>query len=67
MDREPLTGQYKWDIETGEFHIVASEATETPNLEKQASLLQWAEDIRKLENWKGEKYADREGWRKYYL
>jgi hypothetical protein len=23
MDRKPLTGQYKWGLETGEFHIVA--------------------------------------------
>jgi hypothetical protein len=52
MDREPLTGQCKWEMDTREFHVVPSEATETPNLERQGNLLGWGEDMKRLEEWK---------------
>jgi hypothetical protein len=58
MAGKQLTGQYRWNIDTGESHIVGSKATETPNLERQGNLLDWAEDIKRLEEWKGGKSHD---------
>jgi hypothetical protein len=48
-----LTGQYKFNLDTGQVYVVGSKATEHPNLEKQASLLDWAEAQAKLERWQG--------------
>jgi hypothetical protein len=49
--RKPINGQYKLNLDTGQVYLVGTKATEHPNLEKQASLLQWAEDREKLERW----------------
>jgi hypothetical protein len=49
--KKPLTGQYKFNLDTGQVYVVGSKATEVPNLEKQASFLDWAEDRVKLEWW----------------
>jgi hypothetical protein len=49
--KKPLTGQYKFNLDTGQVYVVGSKATEVPSLEKQASLLQWGEDRAKLERW----------------
>jgi hypothetical protein len=49
--KKPLTGQYKFNLDTGQVYVVGSKATEHPNLEKQASLFDWAEDRVKLERW----------------
>jgi hypothetical protein len=49
--RKPLSGQYRLNLDTGHIYIVGSQASEHPNLEKQASLLQWGEDKVKLERW----------------
>ena len=49
---EPLSGQYKWNPETGQFSVVGSEATERPNLERQGNLLGWGEDTAKLAKWR---------------
>jgi hypothetical protein len=51
MKKKPLTGQYKFNLATGQVYVVGSKATEHPNQEKQASLLQWGEDRAKLERW----------------
>jgi hypothetical protein len=47
----PLAGQYKFNPDTGKVYLVASEATESPQLERQANLLQWGQDREKLERW----------------
>jgi hypothetical protein len=52
--KKPISGQYKVNLDTGEFYVVGSKATERPSLEKQASLLQWGEDKVKLERWQSE-------------
>jgi hypothetical protein len=49
--KKSLTGQYKFNLDTGQICVVGSKATEHPNLEKQASLLDWAEAQAKLERW----------------
>jgi hypothetical protein len=49
--KKPLTGRYKFNLDTGQVYVVGSKATEVPNLEKQGSLLQWGEDRAKLEGW----------------
>jgi hypothetical protein len=49
--KKPRTGQYRINLDTGKVYVVGSKATETPNLEKQASLLQWGEDVFKLRLW----------------
>ncbi len=49
--RNQLTGQYKWNPETGKISIVGSKATERPNREKQGSLLDWGEAQIKLLRW----------------
>jgi hypothetical protein len=49
--KKPLTGQYKFNLDTGQVHVVGSKATEHPNLEKQASSLDWAEARAKPERW----------------
>jgi hypothetical protein len=49
--KRPLTGQHKFNLDTGQVYVVGSKATEHPNLERQASLLQWGEDRAKLEQW----------------
>ena len=46
-----LSGQYKWNPDTGGFSVVGSEATERPNLERQGSLLGWGEETVKLAAW----------------
>jgi hypothetical protein len=51
MKKKPLTGQYKFNLDTGQVYVVGSKATETPNLERQASLLKWGEERAKLERW----------------
>jgi hypothetical protein len=51
--KKSLTGQYKFNLDTGQVYVVGSKATEHPNLEKQASLLDWAEARAKLEQWQG--------------
>jgi hypothetical protein len=51
--KETINGQYKINLDTGDIYVVGSQATERPNLEKQASLLDWAEDRVKLEQWGG--------------
>jgi hypothetical protein len=51
MKKKPLTGQYKYNLDTGQVYVVGSKATETPNLERQASLLKWGEERAKLERW----------------
>ena len=50
--KKQLTGQYKIDPFTGKSYVVASMATERPNLEKQADLLDWASATEKLKKWK---------------
>jgi hypothetical protein len=52
--KKSLTGQYKFNLDTGQVYVVGSKATEHPNLEKQASLLDWAEARAKLERWQGD-------------
>jgi hypothetical protein len=49
--KKPLTGQYKFNLDTGRVSVVGSKATETPPLERQASLLEWGEDRAKLRRW----------------
>jgi hypothetical protein len=49
--RKPRTGQYRFNLDTGKVYVVESKATETPNLEGQASLLQWGGDMVKLRLW----------------
>ncbi|HZA25813.1 MAG TPA: hypothetical protein VFA32_25000, partial [Dehalococcoidia bacterium] len=49
--KKPVTGQYKVNLDTGQFSIVGSKASEKPVKEQQASLLQWGEDKVKLEQW----------------
>ncbi len=46
-----LTGQYKWNPETGETYVVGSKATESPNCEKQGNLLAWGDEQIKLSRW----------------
>jgi hypothetical protein len=41
MKKRPLTGQYKYNLDTGQVYVVGSKATEFPNLERQANLLKW--------------------------
>ena len=48
MMKKPISGQYKLNLDTGHIYIVGSKASEHPNLEKQASLLQWGEDMVEL-------------------
>ena len=43
--KNPLNGQYKFNPDTGRVY------TEHPTLEKQAGLLDWAEDRAKLGRW----------------
>jgi hypothetical protein len=45
------SGQYEFNPATGKVYLVASEATEPPELEKQANLLQWGEEKEKLQRW----------------
>lgn len=67
MKKKPISGQYKVNLDTGQslprtgygVYVVGSKATESPNLERQASLLAWAEDKVKLEQW--EKDAEGKG------
>jgi hypothetical protein len=49
--KKSVSGQFKFNPDTGEFYVVGSKATEHPSLEKQASLLQWGEDKVALERW----------------
>ena len=49
--KKPLTGQYKFNLDTSQVRVVGSKATEHPNLEKLASSLDWAEARAKLEQW----------------
>jgi hypothetical protein len=49
--KKPLTGHYKFNLDTGQVYVVGSKATEHPSLEKQVSLLDWAEARAKLERW----------------
>jgi hypothetical protein len=54
MNLLPLAGQYKYNPDTLRVYLVASEATESPYLERQADLLQWGEEKAKLERWSGD-------------
>jgi hypothetical protein len=56
--KKSLTGQYKFNLDTGQICVVGSKATEHPNLEKQASLLDWAEA---RQSWSGGKVTSRVG------
>jgi hypothetical protein len=58
--KKHLTGQYKFNLDTGQVYVVGSKATEVPNLERQASLLQWGEDRAKLEWWQW--LSEHKGW-----
>jgi hypothetical protein len=49
--KKPISGQHKFNLDTGQVFVVSSKVTERPNLEKQASLLGWAEDRAKLARW----------------
>jgi hypothetical protein len=49
--RKQLSGQYKFNLDTGKVSIVGSKASDRPVKEQQASLLQWGEDKVKLEQW----------------
>jgi hypothetical protein len=49
--KKPITGQYRWSLDTGVVSIVGSKASDRPVKEQQASLLQWGEDKVKLERW----------------
>ena len=51
MSKRPMSGQYKFNPDTGQVYVVGSKATESPSLERQASLLDWAGDRAKLERW----------------
>jgi hypothetical protein len=51
--KNPISGQYKVNLDTGQVYVVGSKATESPQLEKQVSLLDWGEDMKKLERWVG--------------
>ena len=46
-----MSGQYKWNPDTGDFSVVGSKATERPDLEKQGSLMGWADETAKLAKW----------------
>jgi hypothetical protein len=52
MKKKPLTGQYKFNPDTGQVFVVGSKATERPTLEKQASLLDWAKGRALLLRWR---------------
>jgi hypothetical protein len=58
MSKRPLSGQYKVNLDSGQVHMVGSKASDKPVKEQQASLLQWGEDVKKLERW--EKVGDRD-------
>jgi len=51
MSKTPLTGQHRWNPDTGTFSVVGSKASDRPVKEKQASLLDWGEDTEKLSQW----------------
>jgi hypothetical protein len=53
--RKPLSGQYRVNLDTGHVYIVGSKASDKPAKSQQASLLQWAEDKLKLEQWEKDK------------
>jgi hypothetical protein len=56
--KKPISGQYKVNLDTGDIYVVGSKATERPNLEIQASLLQWGEGKVKLERWQSDSRRD---------
>lgn len=49
--RKELTGQHKWDPDTGTFSVVGSKASDRSVKEKQASLLDWGDETEKLAQW----------------
>ena len=49
-----MTGQHKWNMETGDSYVVGSKATERPQLERQGNLLDHADELDKLRQWVGE-------------
>ena len=52
------SGQYKWNIATGASHVVGSPATEHPNLERQADLIDYLSDSERLLRWNGQHACD---------
>lgn len=50
-ERKQLAGQYKFNPDTKTVAVVGSKASERPAKEKQASLLDWAEETEKLAQW----------------
>ena len=52
------SGQHKWNMATGASHVVGSPATERPNLERQADLIDNLADSERLLRWKGEHSCD---------
>jgi hypothetical protein len=52
--RKPISGQFKVNLDTGQVSIVGSKASDKPVKELQASLLQWDEDMVRLEEWKAD-------------
>ena len=45
------SGQYKWNLESGESHVVGSPASDRPVRETQGSLTGWGEERRKWQEW----------------
>ena len=45
------SGQYKWNLESGESHVVGSPASDRPVRETQGSLAGWGEERRKWQEW----------------
>ena len=46
-----MSGQYKWNLESGESHVVGSPASDRPVRPSQANLFRWAEETRKWNDW----------------
>jgi hypothetical protein len=57
--KKSISGQFKFNLDSGQVHMVGSKASDKPVKEQQASLLQWGEDKVKLEQW--EKDAEGKG------
>ena len=52
------SGQHKWNMATGASHVVGSPATERPNLERQADLIDNLADSDRLARWNGQAPCD---------
>lgn len=46
-----MNKQYAWDFDTGDAKLVPTRATERPQLEQQANLLDWGWDRKKWDSW----------------